>query len=370
MKLLCDKTLLQEAVLNVSRSVSPKSTIAAIEGILLRVTKADGIFMCGYNLEMGITCSIEANVKEEGAIVLPSKIFCEIVRRLPADTVSIEFLEDSLMVTIKSGEASYEVSGLPEDDFPELPNFVCDMKFSIPMQTLKSMISQTRYTIAENFMHPQFTGACFEITSDNLNMIALDGKRIAVRSETISSEHEMVIIVPGKTLSEVQNMIGDSEDDCEIAVAKHHVNFTVGKFKVMSRLLEGTFFDFRTVRLKDYIDITVSTRRMIEGVERMSLVLPTSLNSPLRCFFDEGEIKLYAKSDLGTASDTWEEEISCTPLEIWFKNQYVLDAFKYAGTDTVRIRMGGEEDPMLITPPEGEAFRFILMPIRQKVSQK
>lgn len=365
MKLKCKKSELQDAVSKVSHAVSPKSTIAAIEGILMKATRTDGIYMCGYNLELGITCNIPAGVTEEGGVVLPAKMLSDIARRLPSEEVSIE-CGQNLVVVIKSGNASYELSGIKAEEFPELPDFVATSFFEIEQDTLRSMIRQTRHAISENMMHPIYTGAKFEVRGDIFRLIALDGQRIACRTEKISSSSELDFVVPGKTLAEAEKLFGESDESVKISVSKHHVNFSFGVYDMISRVLEGNFMDYRSVvKVKTVIDANINARRMIEGTERMALMLPNSYTTPVRCFFGDGSIRMVCKSDLGAANDEWDEDIEQKTVEIWFKNQYILEALRASECDRVHLRTGGEEDPMVITPLEGDSFEFCLMPVRQ-----
>lgn len=367
MKLICNKSELQDAVSKASRAVSPKSTIAALEGILVRATRADGLFLCGYNLDLGIICTIAAAVKEEGEIVLPSKMFCDIVRRLPADDVCIEF-GPNLVTVITSGTARFETTGMAAVDYPALPDFVCENTLDITHAKLKTMIGQTRYAIGDNPAQPVYTGARFELNEDNFRIVAIDGHRIAIRTEPIANSEPCDFIVPGKTLVEVEKMIGDSEEIVNIAIARHHVQFAIGRFTMISRLLSGKFLDYRNVvKVEPIIDEVVTTRRFLDGCERMSLMLPPSYSVPVKCFFGEGTIRLESKSDLGYADDSWHEDsLEAHEInEIWFKNAYLLDALRAVDTDLIRIQVGESNKPLRITPPEGDSFEFFIMPVRK-----
>ena len=367
MKVICSRNSLQDALSKVSRAVSPKSTIRAIEGILVRAIKDEGLYLCGYNLDMGITCTIDAVVKDEGDVVIhPSRMFVDIIRRLPGDSVSIEIsLTNDVQIT--SGSATFVVSGMNAGDFPELPDFVCENSIKIQNKILRSMINQTIFSVSDNMMHPIYTGAKFEASEEGLRVIALDGVRIAVRNEPIKCENPCEFIVPARTLAEVEKMLSDEEAESTISIARRFVMFQMGNYSVLSRILEGTFIDFRkVVKMVNEIEAEVCTSRFIEATERMNLMLTGSSNPPVCCFFGEGQVRLECRSEMGTAHDSWDEDINADVHEIWFKNQYLLDAFRAADTDKVLITLGGSVDPLKIAPPDGDKFEFYVMPCRKK----
>ncbi len=372
MKLICERNALQDAVSKVYRAVSPKSTIRAIEGILMRANRADGLYLCGYNLDMGITCTIEAVIKEEGDIVIhPAKIFADIIRKLPGDQVTIE-VKDNYEIFVTSGSASFTVSGMNAGDFPDLPDFHCENAITLPQGTLRSMINQTIFCISDNLMQPIYTGVKFEIGLECFRLVALDGFRVAIRTEQIKSENESGFVVPGKTLSEVEKMLSDEEADAQVMIARRFVMFSMGNYTLLSRVLEGNFIDYRSVsklRLNPDVEAKINVGRMIEGSERMALMLLSNGDMPVRCYFGEGAIRLECRSDLGEANDSWIEDIDFDTREIWFRNKYILDAFRAVDSDEARIELGTSEEPMRITPCEGDHFEFYLMPVKQPKRQ-
>lgn len=369
MKVICSRASLIDALSKVSRAVAPKSTIRAIEGIYIKATRENGLYLCGYNLDMGITCTIEAVVKDEGDVVVhPSKMFVDIIRRLPGDSVAISIsMNNDIQVT--SGTSTFVVSGMNGGDFPELPEFYAEKSVKIPNKVLRSMINQTIFSISDNMMHPIYTGVRFEVEEETARAIAIDGFRIAVRTEQVKNEYPCDFVVPGRTLSEVEKMLPDDDEDATISLAKRFILFQMGCYTVLSRALEGQFVDFRkVVKMVSEVEADVNVSRFIQAHERMGLMLSGGSNTSVRCFFGEGQVRLECRSEMGTANDSWEEEIDCDIHEIWFKNQYLLDAYRAADSDKVKITFGGSVDPIKIAPADGDSFEFYIMPCRQKKS--
>ena len=198
MKLLCSREKLVEAVSNVQRTVSTKSSIPALEGILLRAAGTQ-LTLCGYDLELGMTTSIEASCTEEGAVVLSARLFGDIVRRLPGDTVQIA-VDDKNITSIESGASEFSIVGIPADEYPDLPSISDQSSVTLSQPLLKSMIRQTIFAVAESDAKPIHTGTLFEIGGGKIRLISVDGYRLAIREENAVCEEELSFVVPGKTL--------------------------------------------------------------------------------------------------------------------------------------------------------------------------
>lgn len=365
MKIICDKEKLVSAVANVSRAVSSKSPIAALEGILIKAQQ-DTVTLTGYDLEMGIMTTIEATVQEAGEIVLSAKLLFDMIRRIPSDTISIA-TDEKLLTLIKGGVTEYTILGMPCDEYPELPAVHGENNLVLPEGTLKSMIDQTLFAVATTDSKPVHTGSLFDIKGDHLNVVSVDGYRLAMRSEKTDCGLETRFIVPGKTLSEVAKLIKEEDRDVELVVSRKHIVFNVAGYSVISRLLEGEFLDYQSAIPKGGTTIIqISTREFTESIERTSLLISDRLRSPLRIHFDDNRIFISCSTAIGKAYD----EITCKmdggSVEMGFNNKYLLDALKASGCDEVKLMVSGPLSPMKIVPLEGESFLFLVLPVRLK----
>lgn len=368
MKLLCEKALLVSALSNVTRAVSSKSPIMALEGILL-CAKEGRLTLTGYDLEMGIVTYIEADVQEEGKIVLPARLLFDMVRGIPNEQVLIES-DDRFMTNIWGGAAKYSVLGIDPDDYPELPSVSEGETVSIPQETLKSMISQTLFAIAVSDSKPVHKGSLFDIRDGVLNLVSVDGYRLAVRQEKISSENDMEFIVPGKTLAEVSKLIKEDKEDApeaELLLSRQHIIFKIDRYHVISRLLEGEFLDYRAAIPSGESSVAVvSVKELIESVERTSLLISDKLRSPLRISFQKDHIEINCTTTIGKAQDSCGCTLTGSELEMGFNNRYLLDALKATGCEQVRLLLGGPLSPIRIVPMEDESFLFLVLPVRLK----
>lgn len=365
MKIILNKALLCEAVLNVSRAVSSKSTILALEGILLKA-KNQSLSLTGYDLELGITTSIEADVREEGEIILSARLFSDMIRRMPSDTVSIES-DEKLLTHIAGGKAEYTILGLDPEEFPELPAIVKEGALKIEAQVLRSMIDQTLFAIAQTDAKPVHKGSLFEISEGMLTVVSVDGFRLAMRREPLADESDQRFVVPGKTLSEVSKLLGNPEEMIEASVSRKYIVFHIGGYQVISRLLEGDFLDYRSAIPKESnTTVTISTRSFMDCIERISLLISDKLRSPLKLSFSENTIRASCSTAIGKAND----EIACekegNDLEMGFNSKYLLDALRACGSDEVLLELTGPLSPMRVVPREGDSFLFLVLPVRLK----
>ncbi|WP_418270285.1 DNA polymerase III subunit beta [Hominenteromicrobium sp.] len=363
MKFTVEKRLLNEAVTNLQRAVSSKTSIPALEGILIR-SEENRLVLTAYDLEIGMQTELPAIISAPGAIILTAKLFAEIVRRSPDEDITID-VDDRNTATITSGVSCFTIIGMDSAEFPELPKITDADTIKMPQELLKSMIRQTLFAVADSTAKPIHQGSLFKIENGNLDVVSVDGYRLALRRESINYANNTEFVVPGKTLSEVLKLLKDSEGEVEICPSRRHILFRIDNYTVISALLEGEFLDYKSALPKDKkTEVTVSTRTMIESVERVSLLITDRLKSPVRCVIGEDIVKLFCTTTMGRATDQISAEISGDQLEIGFNNKYLLDALRAAETDEVRLQLGGPISPMLVLPKEGDAFSFLVLPVR------
>ena len=276
MKIICDSAELAKAAFSVQRTVSGKSTIPSLEGILIEAFE-DKIKLTGYDLEVGSTIIIDADVRSEGKIVLNAKNFCDILRMVPDDSISIE-TDDRNIAKIKSGEADYSIIATNADDYPELPSLNKFSPVVVELGLLKDMIKKTIFSVSTGERNPVHNGVKFEITNNKIVLVAVDGARLAVRREEISYDEEqngsLSFVVPAKTLGEIQKNTSDDDTPIEIKVGDRHIIFKIGEYQIISRLLEGNFLNYKSaIPMSSETKIIVETKRLIESIERTSLII-------------------------------------------------------------------------------------------------
>ena len=365
MQITVNRSDITEAVSNIQRAVSSKTSVPALEGILL-TAEEEKLELCAYDLELGMTTVIPAKVKEPGRAVLSAKLFSDIVRKTPADTISID-VDEKNMATIESGVSRFSIIGIPAEEFPELPKVDDGQTVSLASNVLRSMIRQTVFAVAESDAKPIHQGSLFSMDGGLLDVVAVDGYRLAKRTETVDFKDKLSFVVPGKTLSEVLRLLKDSDDLIDLYAGKRHIMFKIDNYTVISSLLEGEFLNYKaTIPTGSKTTVVMRSREAIESVERVSLLINDRIKSPIRCIFADNEVKLLCTTSMGRASDQLSVSMEGEELEIGFNNRYLLDALRNTECDEIKVGLSGPLSPMTIGPREGESFLFLVLPVRLK----
>lgn len=370
MKFSCEKALLQAAINVTSRAVAQKSSIPALEGLLLHAD--GGLTISGYNMQTGIRTKVSADVTENGEIVLNARLFGDIIRKMPDDVVSFSSNEKQV-VHLSCGDADFDILGLGAGDYPELPEVEDEFSVSIGQRVLRAMIEETSFAVSNNESRPVHTGALFEITDKGLTMVAVDGFRLAMRREPLDKIEGGIFsfVAPGSALNEVEKICEETDDLASVTLGKRHILFEVGDTELICRRLEGEFLDYKNaIPRKNPITIVADTKAMIESIDRVSVVISDKLKSPVRCVFDHEKVFLSAKTGNGESKDVCRVAGDGGGLEIGFNNRYLMEALRYAPADTVKIELNTGVSPAIIVPTEGEEnFLYMVLPVRLKSAE-
>lgn len=363
-KFTCDRKNFHSAITHVAKGVSQKSTIPALEQLKLRLDR-DNLELTGYDLDFGIQRSIEVESDCSGEFVILPRLLSETVRQFSGDTVTME-IDDNYMVRLTCDATEYQISAMSAAEYPSLPSLDLETGMQIEQSVLGSMIRQTQYATSQNFSKPVLTGELFEVENDMLHVVAIDGYRLAVRNEPISSGNNYHFVVPKRTLLEVANMLRDDATDlCTISSDKRYVVFEFNGYTVFSRLLEGEFHNYRSSIPNTFeTEILMDTNVLTRCLERCSPLINSKFNSPVHVTFSNGCMDVYCKTGIGEIKDRIPAEISGPDVTIGFDNRYFLDAMHAVDTDQVKIQLTGGNHVAKIVPPSGESFIFLLMPIQ------
>ena len=368
-KFSCEKVLLQSAIAVASRAVAQKSSIPALEGLLIHVDQE--LTVSGYNMQTGIRTKVSADILSGGDIVLNARLFGDIIRRMPDDVVTFT-ADDRMMVHLSCGDADFDILGLSAADYPELPDVEDEFAITLQQKTLRAMIEEVAFAVSTNESRPVHTGALFEVNEKGLTMVAVDGFRLAIRREKVDRVDggAFSFVAPGSALNEVKSICSDVEDPAEVTLGKRHILFEVGETQLICRRLEGEFLDYKNaIPRKNPISVIADTKSLIGSIDRVSVVISEKLKSPVRCIFDHDKVLLSAKTGNGEAKDVCRLTGDGDGLEIGFNNRYLMEALRYAPADTVKIELNTGVSPAIIVPVDGEEnFLYMVLPVRLKSS--
>ena len=365
MKVTCEKHLLQSAVAVSSRAAASKSPIPTLEGILLEA--GEDLRVTGYDLKKGIYTNIEAEVQEPGSVVLDSKLFGEMVRRMPDGLVSI-VCDEQNMTTVKCGKTEFSFMGMPSEEYPELPSVDGLKSYTIEQGVLKSMINQTIFAVSDNDSRPVYTGSMFEVENGVLTLVSVDGYRLAVRREAIEGpEEHNEFIVPGAALADIERISSqEAEEKIRISVGGNHISFSVGKTVIVSRRLEGDFLNYKKALPENFkYSIKVNRGELLRAVDRVALIVDEKTKNPVRMSFNENFIDCLCMTPIGKAEDVCFCEGSGEGIEIGFNGKYLMDALKAAPADDLFICLNTSSSPCVIkSAAESDKFKYMILPIR------
>ena len=365
MKFFCDTKALYDAINVVSKAVAVKSPIPHLEGILL---KAEGgiVTLLGNNLEISIKTSISANVSEEGSIVLNSKMFSDIVRKLPQDVCEIT-TNDKNNVSIVCKNSDYKIVGLNADEFPQPPMVAKKSTIVLNSEKLREIIGKTLFAVSMDNARKILTGSLFEIENNCLTVVAVDGYRLALTKMELGEEIEDAkFIIPGKTQSEISKIIsGEKDKDIVISFSDNYALIEGEGITITSRLIEGEFFSYRnTIPSESKYVVKTDCYAFSKAIERVEPIIDEVSKNCVRFKFGEGKISISCETVLGKVNDVVECDYFGELLEIGFNYKYLHDAVSRCDSEEIELKMNSPFNPLIINCPDNENLLYMVLPVR------
>lgn len=363
MKLICSKSNLVQGVSIVSKAVPSKTTMSILECVLIDAS-AGIIKLTANDMELGIETIIEGEIIEKGIIALEAKLFSDIVRKLPDNDIIIE-TKENYQVTISCEKAKFNLSGKSGEDFTYLPFIEKDDYITVSQFTLKNVIQQTIFSIADNETNKLMTGELFEINGSELKVVALDGHRIAIRKIDLKDSYNtQKVIVPGKTLNDISKILsGEADKDVNIYFTKNHIVFEFDNTVVVSRLIEGEYFRIEQMLSNDYeTKFSINKREFIECIDRATLLVKEGDKKPIVINIKDGTMELKISSYMGSMNEEIDIEKEGKDILIGFNPKFLLDALRVIEDETVNIYMMNSKAPCFIKNDE-ENYIYLVLPV-------
>jgi DNA polymerase-3 subunit beta len=371
MKFICEKETLNLALNNVIRTSVGRTTSPILEGILLTLKKKE-LILTTNDLEIGMEYILrDIDVEKEGKAVVDGRMFADIIRKLPNSDISIS-LNDKNLLVIECEGSQYKLSTMNVDEFPTLPTIKVDKTISLPQKVFKDMIKRTSFAVSVDENRPIFTGCLLDAKKSSLNVVAVDGFRLAQRVAPVFTDAEdFKAIVPGKYLNEVSKILMDVDDLIKISISKNQALFEIENCKVVSRLLEGDFLDYVNVIPKEReTRITINKSALQGAIERASIFSISSSEKekkyPIKIYVNIDNIIVSCTSQVGDAKEEVKVETEGQELEIGFNPKYLLDSLKAIEDDEIYLDFGSNISPCVIRPTTDAKFTYMVLPIRLK----
>ena len=370
MKIVCYKDKILKAINSVVKGVASKTTMPILEGILIQ-TNDNEIKLTTYDLEIGIEYVMECEVQEQGSTVVNAIMFSEIIRKLPDTEIHIS-VNDKNLLEIECEGSLYKLATMNPDEFPELPKIEIENSIEVDQNVLKNMIRKTIFAVSSEESIPIFTGCLFEVESNKLSLVAVDGFRLALRSIYLSKQtNNFSAVIPGKTLNEVNKIISDSFEPVKIGVAKNQALFEMDNCKVVTRILDGEFLNYKNVIPSNWeTRVKVNKNSLQNSFERVSLISSSSVEKekkyPVKVQVDIGKVVISCTNQTGDAKEELYVATEGKNLEAGFNPKYFLDSLKAIDDEDVYVEFGSSISPCLIKSVENNDYTYMILPIRLK----
>lgn len=367
MRFICKQQTLSKSLNIVSKAVTSRTTIPILKGILLKVNDKGQLTMSASDLDLTIENIIDVENYEEGSIVVLSKLFGDIIRKLPNDDVSIELIENNVIIKCKDSE--FSIIGLPTDEFPKI-NQIEETNDHIffDKEILKNMIKKTSFAASIDESKGLITGLLIELEKDNINMVAIDGYRMAISRENMINIEEKKIIIEAKILNEINKILSeiDSEEETvKLIIDDKKAVFLIDNLKVVLRLFEGEFIKYRDILPKDSKStIIVNRLALMNSIERASLLSKEGKNNLIKFSVENSDLIITSKSEEGNVKEKVYVTKEGENIEIGFNAKYVLDVLKVVEEEEIKMLFNTSISPCLIKPTEGNAFEYLILPVR------
>ena len=367
MKFVCEKNILSDSISIVSKAINNACAIDILKGI--KIEAKDKIKLSGSDLDLSIESVFDAEIYEEGSLIVDARIFSDIIRKLPDGPVEIE-TDSKNELKINCLNTKFNILYLSSEGYPEIKKIEDGDSFKIYSKDLKSVIKNTIFAISNNESRPILTGSKFEITNSNLRVISIDGYILALRNQVIpeTDYDNLSFVVPGRALNEMLKILKDDATIVEITIRENSVMFAFDTFVVTSRLLEGEFMDYnKFIPTNASIHVKTDVKLFTSMVERASIIINyDDPKIPIILNIEENNLNVECISKKGNFDENMVVEHHGDDLKIGIASKLLLDTLKSIDTDEAIFEFNSPQSPCVIKPTEGNGFVYMVLPIRLK----
>lgn len=365
MRVVCGKDELAEKLQLVGRGVSTRTTVQILAGIMLRAA-GGRLHLSATDMEISVRDSLEAQVEEEGAVVVPGRLLVDIVRLLPSGEVTLEHRADEGVARLTCGSASYSLNTYGPEDFPRLPEIEPDSAFAVEREAFLDTIGRVGRSASRDESRPVLTGILVRFEGDKLVMAATDSYRLSVKETALSGGpgRELEAIVPARALTELARVGQSAESETiEVGVQQNQVVFGVDGVWLTARRIDGQFPNYKQLLPEQFeAEVHLPREELLDVVRRTGLL--AQRKSPLRLRFEEGELTVSAQTqDVGEARESLPVSYGGEALEIGFNAEFLRDGLESITDETARLKLISPLRPGLLHG-ESDDFLYLIMPIR------
>lgn len=365
MKFYCNKNELVEKINIVQKAITNKSNSPIFNCIFIQLS--DNILtMTGVDTDLSIETKFSTDIIEEGNLLVDSRLFGEIIKRLPDEKIEIKNDENnSNSIIISSGHTEFNLVNLNSEEYPKIPNVNLDNKISIKQNILKDMIKSTTFSASFDESKGIITGVLINIKDGILTFVALDGFRLALKSEEIESSSNINIVVPAKTLNEINKILKETDELIDLYITNNFIMLKIGDDKIVLRLLQGDFIKYETIIPKENkLSIILSKYEFINGLERSTLLTKDKNTNLVKLEIINEKIILKSNSQFGQLKEEINIKKEGIDLDIAFNSRYLMDAIKAIEDDEIKLEFNNNITPCIIKSSKNENSKYMILPVR------
>lgn len=364
MKLVCEGLDLSEAVLKVSKANATRTTNPILEGIKLKA-ESDSLTLTATDNEISIEKTIPADVKIEGETIVPGRFFSEFVKKLSNEQIDLT-LTDKNLLKIKYTDSEGHIQCFNAEEFPSIKQLDNPEKIVIAQKDLRELINKTIFSVALDDARPILKGCLFEISNGQITSVALDGFRLALaHKNVVSTTADFSFIVPARCLNEISKLIEDNDENVEINVQKNFLMVNLNQTKVVSRLLDGDFINYRQVIPASTTSRVIINKKQLEdGLERASLLARMDKNNLVKFDIKDKLLTLTSQSDIGNVTENITISLEGKDISIAFNARYINDCLKNIDDDFIAINFTSPIAPCTISKCEDSEYLYLILPVR------
>ena len=365
MKFTIDTQSFSEALSTASHAMSARSTMPVLEGILI---ETDGGFLNITCSDGGMTISarVMAHIQEDGRVIVPGRLFQDVIRRLPQEQMNVT-VSPSMVATVRCAGSRMTIAGKSADLFPNLPSFDEKRRVSISQRLFRDMIQKTSFAVGVEEAHKILTGCLLDISAGEARMVALDGFRFAIRSASVPNAPDMNAVIPGRFRQERAKILSDEDDRlCTLIFGENQIRVEMDDVKIFSTLLEGEFINYRRIIPESSKTVVKVLNRdqLSQCVERAALMARENKSNIVRLDIGGDKMVMTSTSEMGEAHEEIGIESEGEPLEIAFNIRYLSDVLKVIEDDTFEMKFISAVNPCVLVPCEGKDYLYMVLPLR------
>ncbi len=368
MKFECSAQELLYGLVNATRALSSRPAVQILEGVLLRAEE-NGVYLMCSDGSLSIKARVQADVSQEGEVVLPGKLLTEIVRKLPEGTVTFT-MNEKLVVTVRCCQSRSTIAGAATNEFPQMKDLVHTHALHFPQKRLRDMINKVTFAIALQESRQALTGCLMEVTRDELRLVGLDGFRLALQRlhdqfVLPDGTEQITAIIPGRVMGEIAHIMDSDDEMATFHLDSTHLMAVIGNTTLVTSLLAGEYINYRQILPTAWLSrVTVKRKELQDAIERASLMAKEGKNNLIRMKASQDNLRITSMSELGDVLEELDAHLEGEDIEIAFNARYISDVIKNVDEECCTLCMNTNVSPCVISPLEGDSYLYLVLPVR------